>query len=85
MAKDLGLVDALGGLDEAIRVAGQMGGGSGKPRVVRARRGWRLADMVDLAGGESALSWLRSLGWIGPAARALPILGSPQLPLYLLH
>src|SRR5262245_49891169 len=85
MAKDLGLVDDLGGLDEAIRIAGQMGGVSGKPQVVRARRGWRLLDILDLAGGESALSWLRSLGWVGPAARALPVLGSPQLPLYLLH
>jgi len=85
MAKDLGLVDALGGLDEAIRMAGQMGGVSGKPHVVRARRGWRLRDMLDLAGGESALSWLRSVGWIGPAMGSLPILGSPQLPLYLLH
>jgi protease-4 len=84
MAKDLGLVDALGGLDEAIRMAGEMGGISGKPHVVRARRGWRLLDVIDLAGGESALSWLRSFGWAGPAARALPILGSPKLPLYLL-
>jgi protease IV len=84
MAKDLGLVDKLGGLDEAILMAGKMGGISGKPHVVRARRGWRLLDMVDLAGGESALSWLRSFGWAGPAARALPILGSPKLPLYLL-
>jgi protease IV len=84
MAKDLGLVDALGGLDEAIRMAGEMGGISGKPHVVRARRGWRLFDMIDLAGGETALSWLRTFGWSGPAARALPILGSPKLPLYLL-
>ena len=66
MAKDLGLVDALGGLDEAIRMAGEMGGIAGKPHVVRARRGWRLLDMVDLAGGETALSWLRPLGWPGP-------------------
>jgi ClpP class serine protease len=43
MAKDLGLVDALGGLDEAIRMAGEMGGISGKPHVVRARRGFRLS------------------------------------------
>jgi ClpP class serine protease len=85
MAKDLGLVDALGSLDEAIRMAGQMGGVSGKPHVVRARRGWRLLDMLDLAGGESALSWLRSVGWVGPAVGSLPILSSPQLPLYLLH
>ena len=85
MAKNLGLVDELGGLDEAIRVASELGGISGKPHVVRARRGWRLLDMVELAGGETALSWLRTFGWSGPVATALPILGSPKLPLYLLN
>ena len=84
MAKDLRLVDSLGGLDEAIRIAGEMGGVSGKPHIVRARRSWRLLDLIDLVGGETALSWLRSVGWSSPAARALPILGSPKLPLYLL-
>src|SRR5215471_13328920 len=78
MAKDLGLVDTLGGLNEAIRLAGQMGGVPGKPTIVRARRGWRLFDLIDLAGGETALSWLRSIGWSSPATRALPVLGSPK-------
>ena len=84
MAKELGLVDALGGLEEAIRLAGDLGGIPGKPRIVRPRRPWRLLDLVDLVGGETALTWLRSLGWSGPGGPALPLLGSPKLPLYLL-
>jgi protease IV len=84
MAKELGLVDALGGLDEAVRIAGELGGVPGKPRLVRPRRPWRLLDLADLVGGESALSWLRSVGRSGPALPALPLLGSSKLPLYLL-
>jgi protease IV len=84
MAKQLGLVDALGGLDEAIRLAGELGGVPGRPHVVRPRRTWRLLDLADLAGGESALAWLRSLGWSGAGLPALPSFGSAKLPLYLL-
>jgi protease-4 len=84
MAKDLGLVDDLGGLDEAIRIAGELAGISGKPRIVRPRRPWRLLDLADLIGGETALSWLRSVGGGGPPMPALPLLGSSKLPLYLL-
>ena len=84
MAKQLGLVDALGGLDEAIRLAGELGGVPGRPRVVRPRRTWRLLDLADLAGGQSALTWLRSLGWSGAGLPALPSFGSAKLPLYLL-
>jgi len=84
MAKELGLVDALGGLDEAIRLAGELGGIPGKPRVVRPRRAWRLLDLVDLVGGETAGGWLRASGWATPGLPALPLLGSPKLPLYLL-
>jgi protease-4 len=84
MAKDLGLVDALGGLDDAIRLAGDLGGIPGKPRVVRPRRPWRLLDLADLVSGESAFSWLRSVGRPGSGLPALPLLGSAKLPLYLL-
>jgi protease IV len=84
MAKQLGLVDDLGGLDEAIRLAGELGGVPGKPRIVRPRRTWRLLDLADLAGGESAAAWLRSLGWPGSGLPALPSFGSAKLPLYLL-
>jgi protease-4 len=84
MAKELGLVDALGGLDEAVRIAGELGGIPGKPRLVRPRGPWRLLDLADLVGGETVLSWLRSARWSAPALPALPLLGSPKLPLYLL-
>ena len=84
MAKDLGLVDALGGLDEAIRVASELGGVPGKPHLVRPRRGWRLLDLAGVAGGQTAAAWLRSLAWQGTGLPALPLLGSAKLPLYLL-
>ena len=83
MAKELGLVDALGGLDEAIRLAGELGGIPGKPRLVRPRRGWRLLDLADWVGGETTLTWLRSFGAPGRLP-VLPLLGTSKLPLYLL-
>ena len=64
--------------------AGELGGVPGKPRIVRPRRTWRLLDLADLAGGESAVAWLRSLGWPGSGLPALPSFGSAKLPLYLL-
>ena len=80
----LGLVDALGGLDEAIRLAAELGGVPGKPRLVRPRRPWRLLDLADW-WGESALSWLSPSGWPGGRPRRpCPLLGSSKLPLYLL-
>jgi protease-4 len=84
MAKELGLVDALGGLDEALRLAGELGGISGKPRVVRPRRAWRLVDLADWLSGGTALTWLRAVGAPGPGLPPLPIIGSPKLPLYLM-
>ena len=84
MAQQLGLVDALGGLDDAIRLAGELGGIPGKPRVVRPRRAWRLVDLADWLGGGSALHWLRAVGAPGPALSTLSGIGSPKLPLYLM-
>lgn len=84
MARDLGLVDALGGLDEAVRLAGELGGIPGKPRVVRPRRPWRLLDLTELVGGQTALTWLRSVGLSRPGLGPLPLFESPKLPLYLL-
>jgi protease-4 len=81
-AKDLGLVDTLGGLDEAVRVAGGLAGIPGKPRLVRPRRPFQLTD---LAG------WLASQAPVGrllaatPALPSFPLLGSAKLPLYLME
>jgi protease-4 len=84
MARDLGLVDALGGLDDAVRLAGELAKIPGKPRVVRPRRAWRLGDWLDWLGGGSALEWLRAVGPPGPGLPALPVLGASKLPLYLM-
>src|SRR5262245_51538375 len=48
MAKGLGLVDDLGGLDRAIQIAAELGEIPGKPRIVRPRRAWRLLDLAGL-------------------------------------
>ncbi len=46
-AKELGLIDILGGLDEAIQVAGELGGISGKPQVVElAKKKLTLLDIL---------------------------------------
>ena len=84
MAQQLGLVDALGGLEDAIRLAGELGGIPGKPRVVRPRRAWRLVDLADLLGGSSTLRWLGAVAGPAPSLPALPLLGSSKLPLYLM-
>jgi protease-4 len=84
MAKEAGLVDALGGLDEAIRLAAELGGIPGKPRVVRPRRAWGLVDLADWLGGSTALAWLRAVSGPAPGLPALPLIGSPKLPLYLM-
>jgi protease-4 len=81
MAKEAGLVDALGGMDEAIRLAGELGGIPGKPRVIRPRRAWRLVDLADWLGGGTALEWLRMVRVPAPS---LPLVSSPKLPLYLM-
>jgi protease-4 len=84
MAKDAGLVDALGGMDEAIRLAAELGGISGKPRVIRPRRSWGWGDLVDWVSGGTTLAWLRAVGGAAPGLPALPLIGSPKLPLYLM-
>ena len=80
-ARELGLVDQLGGLDDAVRLAGELGGISGKPRVLRPRRPTRLTDWLEwLLGSSSVLSL--SPGLMG--GTTLPLLGAAKLPLYLM-
>ena len=58
-AKTVGLVDELGGLTTAIRLAWERGGQTGEPRVRRVKAGWR-PWWFDLVG--EALAPVRSAG-----------------------
>jgi protease-4 len=80
-AKELGLVDSLGGLEEAVQKAGELAGIPGKPKLVRPRRPFRLTDLLDWLSTRSPLGAL--LGPGGPAT--LPLLITPKLPLYLME
>jgi protease IV len=81
-AKELGLVDSLGGLEDAVRVAGTLAGIAGKPHLVRPRRLFRWADLAEWAGNRTALGALLA----GRAALApWPLLGATKLPLYLME
>jgi protease-4 len=81
-ARELGLVDELGGLEEAVRVAGSLAGIPGKPRLVRPRRPFHLTDLVDWLGARSGLGGGLA-GRAGLSPLALP--GAPKLPLYLME
>jgi len=84
-AKELRLVDELGGLEDAIRVAGELTGMSGKPRVVRPRRGFRMTDLLEWLVGRTPLGDVLSSLLPGRSAGPVfPLLGSTKLPLYLM-
>lgn len=81
-AKELGLVDSLGGLEDAVRTAGTLAGITGKPRLVRPRRAFHLTDLADWLGSRTPLGALLS----GRAAlTSWPILSATKLPLYLME
>ncbi len=50
-AKENGLVDKLGTFDDALRLAGKMGGISGEPKTVKEKK-YRRRSMFDLASEE---------------------------------
>jgi protease-4 len=56
-AKDLGLVDELGGLEDAVRGAAQLAGIQGRPEVVTPPKPWRWRELL-----EEAASLVRPLG-----------------------
>lgn len=72
-ARSLGMVDALGGLQEAIELAAELGGIPGKPRVLYPRRPFSLLDLA---------RWL--LGDRG-ALPGLTLVRSPKTPMYLME
>ena len=69
MAQDLGLVDALGGFDEAVRLAGELAGIPGKPRLVRPRRAWHPGRSGGPGRAASRPHVARSVGWPGRPGR----------------
>jgi protease-4 len=71
-AQALGLVDVLGGLEDAIEAAAKMAGIPGRPRVIRPRRGF---SVFDLLGSRLSLP--------GPQAIA-PGISLVKTPLYLM-
>ena len=46
MARDLGLVDELGGLEKAIKLAGEMSGIKGEPEVIFKEDRFDFKDML---------------------------------------
>ncbi len=80
-AKELKLVDALGGLEDAVRAAGALAGISGKPRLVRPRRAFHLTDLLDWFATRASLGTLLP----GRGTLGLPVPGASKLPLYLME
>jgi protease-4 len=72
-ARELKMVDDLGGLEDAIEAAGKLAGIGGKPKVIYPRRPFSLRDLVSSRLG------------LGPAAGFLPMLPSLRTPLYLMQ
>jgi protease-4 len=83
-AQELRLVDDLGGLEEAIRIAGELAHIPGKPRVVRARRPFRLTDLVEWLGSQTSLGRLVGSGGGLPIGRPVTLLPASKVPLYLM-
>jgi protease-4 len=81
-AKELHLVDELGGLDDAVRRAAKLAGmPAEKPRLLRPRRPFHLTDLLDWLGSRSSIEGVvrATTGLAG-----VPPLGSSKLPLYLM-
>jgi protease-4 len=81
-AKELRLVDSLGGLEEAVRKAAELAGIPGKPRLVRPKRAFRWTDLLEWLGSRTGTGSLLT-GWT--PGSPVPALSSPKLPLYLME
>jgi protease-4 len=72
-AKNLKLVDELGGFEEAVEAAGKLGGIPGKPKLILPRRRFSFTDL------------LKSELGIGVPSTLLPSLPTLRTPLYLMY
>ena len=63
-AKELKLVDELGDLDDAIKLAADMGGIEGEPKVIEPHKRFSLRDLVEsrLLGGLPRFEWPGRVG-----------------------
>lgn len=81
-AMELGLVDTLGGLEDAIREAGDLAGIPGEPKVVWPERRFRWSDLLGWLGSQTPLGGVA----VGRGAlTAAPFVGATKLPLYLME
>jgi protease-4 len=71
-AKSLGMIDVLGGFEEAVEGAAELGGLPPKPKLILPRRRFSLFDWL---GGQLGIGG-------GSLARTLPLL---KVPLYLME
>ena len=81
-AYEAGLVDALGGLDDAIAMAAERGGIEGEPRVSHARSRdfpWWWGMLFDLAPGGLAHKLVHGLGNSPPVSGFQLLYGGPLL------
>jgi protease IV len=72
-AKNLKLVDELGGFEEAVEAAGKLGGIPGKPKLILPRKRFSFTDL------------LKSELGIGVPSTLLPSLPTLRTPLYLMY
>ena len=77
-AQTLGLVDLLGGMEDALKLAGEMGGIEGEPRLVEFRH--RRLTMLDLIFGDLEEILFLRLGLTAPLKYEMPQNYSPILP-----
>lgn len=72
-AKNLKLVDELGGFEEAVEAAGKLGGIPGKPKLILPRKRFSFTDL------------LKSELGLGVPSTLLPSLPTLRTPLYLMY
>jgi protease-4 len=77
-AQALGLVDLLGGMDQALKLAGELGGIEGEPRLVEFRR--RRLSLLDLIFGDLEEILFLHLGLSEPLRYEMSRNYSPILP-----